>query len=92
MIIPFLCFIDVFDMLPFYQMDLKKGKFGNVPVSRAKGKNEGLRILARMIARRLLAEKSGLDEHYPSDCSRPLLPDDTKTEKAGNGEDKGTNG
>lgn len=54
--------------------------------------SEGLRVLARIIARRLMERKSGLDGHDPFDCGGPLLPDATKSEEAGNGEDKSTSG
>ena len=47
--------------------------------------SEGLRILARMIARHLLAEKPGVDEQHPSGCSIPCMPDTLVKEEAGNG-------
>lgn len=75
-------------------MDLREVKLTHAQVSNDKdtGASKGLRILARMIARRLMKRKSGLDGHDPFDSGGPLLPDAIKSEEAGNGEDKSTNG
>lgn len=44
---------------------------------------EGLRILARLIARHLLTEKLGMDGQHPSGCSTPCMPDALVKEEAG---------
>lgn len=77
-------------MISFYQMDHKEVNPGHAQVSRHA--SEGLRILARMIARQLVAGKFGGNEQCPSGYGRPCMPDTLVEEEAGNGSNKGTNG
>ena len=61
-------------MLSLYQMGQSKVNLGcYIAGSRPSSAGEGLRILARLIARRLVARKSGVDARYSSDYSRLLM-------------------
>ena len=56
--------------------------------SKANGVSGGLRILARIIARQLVARKSGADAGCPSKHSRVLMPDSPARKEARNGRRK----
>lgn len=72
-------------------MDHREVKLGNVQETQATCTTEGLRILARMIARQLVARKFGVDRQHTFSCSRPVIPEALTRQEAGNGGDKGTN-
>ena len=58
-------------------MDHKEVKLTHAQVSKATGANEGLRVLARMIARCLMEEKSGVNGQHPH-STLPSGGDDNK--------------
>lgn len=71
-------------MLSLYQMGQSKVNLGcYIAGSRPSSAGEGLRILARLIARHLLTEKLGMDGQHPSGCSTPCMPDALVKEEAG---------
>lgn len=66
-------------------MNQYKSKPGHVLVgSRASTASEGLRILARMIARHLIQREVGVDGQCASDGGRAPIPDALKREGPGN--------
>jgi hypothetical protein len=61
------CIINEITMILWYQMSGKKVKPDSAPDgSEAGDTSEPLRLLARMIARRLLTKRQGMDEQCPS--------------------------
>ena len=58
-------------------MDKREVKLTHAQVSKDTGASEGLRILARMIARRLMEEKSGANGQHPHP-GLPSVGDDKK--------------
>ena len=76
-------------------MEDKQVKPDHTPTNRAGTAGQGLRILARMIARCLVTQELGVNEQFPYDSNEPYVPGilggETKKDAAGQQSRSGKN-